>query len=144
MTKEQFAQILNGRQYRNEITNHEQAIAKEHNLLVVYGASDDLMEFAGVIDDEIGAWDGTVAIIFKGLKGWQVTTEEDLAELKDQLEEKGIEFKHRTHEIEAEWSPSDPECSWLIKTELPNAPFDIMEDGELYCRGAVIDLNGIS
>ena len=58
MTKEQFAEMLNGSEYRNEISRDQAKIAKDHNLLVCFGASDDLLEMRGIINDELGAWDG--------------------------------------------------------------------------------------
>ena len=46
--------MLNGRSYRNEITSSEEKLAKENNLVVVYGASDDLVELAGAMSEEFG------------------------------------------------------------------------------------------
>lgn len=49
MTKESLAAILNGRTYGDEITKEEEAQAKAAELVVIYGASDDLVEFGGAI-----------------------------------------------------------------------------------------------
>lgn len=54
MTKEELAQRLNGREYRNEITPLDIKEAKDSGLVIVYGASDDLMEFEGAISEEFG------------------------------------------------------------------------------------------
>jgi len=137
MTKEQFAEMLNVRQYRNEIAETESKLAQEHGLLVVFGASDDLMEFRGVLDDEIGAWDGAIAYL---------TTDKQnrlsLLQVEDDDEDNIDEYRPFT-KIEAEWCPENEEgeviASWLIKTDIPHVTFDITEDGELYCRGIVID-----
>ena len=45
----------------------------------------------------------------------------------------------------AVWSPEDctPELSWMINTNIPCATFTIMEDGEPFCRGIVIDKGAI-
>jgi len=53
MTAAEFAEMLNGREYGNELTRNEEAMAKEYGLVVAYGASDDLMEFGGAICDEL-------------------------------------------------------------------------------------------
>ena len=53
-----FAEGLNGRNYRNEITPFEEQRAKELDFVVVFGGSDDLAEFRGAIDDEIDCFDG--------------------------------------------------------------------------------------
>ena len=58
MAKEQLAAKLNGRQYGNEITREEEQTAKENNLVVIFGASDDLCEMRGAIDDEFDCYDG--------------------------------------------------------------------------------------
>lgn len=47
---------LNGRQYGSEMTKDEEREAKNANLVVVFGASDDLMEFRGAVNDEWGVW----------------------------------------------------------------------------------------
>lgn len=65
MKKEELAAMLNGREYRNEITREEAAEAKAAGLVVVYGASDDLMEFEGAIRDELGCYDGGTAFVDK-------------------------------------------------------------------------------
>ena len=144
MNKEQFAELLNGRQYRDEITSDEEKLAKENGLLVCFGASDDLFEFRGVIYDEVGAWDGASAFIVKKKGGeLDVMCEDDFEELKETIEDKGLDFELKTVEVVAEWCPEDLECSWRIKSDLPHSIFDIMEDGELYCRGIVIDKNDI-
>ena len=52
-----FADKLNGRAYRDSFDDVKQE-AKENGLVIVYGASDDLMEFDGAIYDEGGCFDG--------------------------------------------------------------------------------------
>lgn len=124
MNKEELAELLNGRTYGDEMSEYQEAIAKDSGLLVVFGASDDLIELRGIINDEDGAWDGTtIAVKY-------IETQERFKMCKPNKSE---------NKITAVWSPDEPECSWLIKTELPHATFDIMEDGELFCRGIVID-----
>ena len=56
MTKEEFAKMLDGRQYREEMTSNEEKLAESHVLLVCFGASDDLLELRGIIYDEFDAF----------------------------------------------------------------------------------------
>lgn len=63
MNAKELAALLNGREYRKEITEEEVAQAKQSGLVVVYGASDDLMEFCGAIHDEVGCFDGWIAYL---------------------------------------------------------------------------------
>lgn len=53
MDIKEFARRLDGREYREEVTSEDREIAKEHGFLIIYGASDDLIEFDGVVTDEI-------------------------------------------------------------------------------------------
>lgn len=58
MTIREFAAKLDGRQYGDEMRNEEEKLAKELDFLVVFGASDDLAELRGAIDDECGCFNG--------------------------------------------------------------------------------------
>lgn len=58
MTAKEMAELLNGREYGNEITSDEEKLAKESGLVVVFGYSDDNCEFRGAIDDEVGCYCG--------------------------------------------------------------------------------------
>ena len=122
MTRDEFAKMLNGREYGSELTKDEVRLAKEGGLLVVFGASDDLTEFNGVYDDEIGAYNGAKHYFIRIGDKWR-----------------SAEYDGTGVEICAKWSPSDSEASWEITTGLPHSSFDIKEDGELFCIGCVID-----
>ena len=140
MNKEQFATILNGRQYRNELSKEEELLAKENGLLVCFGASDDLLELRGIICDETGACDGGIALIVKKKDGVvDVMNKNVLEDIEDFMDDHDLVFNLPKVKIVSEWCPSSLQCSWLIKSDLPHATFDIMEDGELYCRGIIID-----
>lgn len=146
MKREELAKLLNGRQYRNEMEQVEETAAKEGGLIVIFGASDDLVEFRGVIYDEIGAYDGTDFII--AIPGMEIPVDEDAETYRraKKLEAIPIDADESTikkNRFSALWSPNELECSWLIKTDLPHSTFDIMEDNELYCRGLVISVSDL-
>lgn len=135
MKKEELAAMLNGREYRNEITREEAAEAKAAGLVVVYGASDDLMEFEGAIRDELGCYDGGTAFVDK--KGLL-----DRGQIDDGDDEAIADFvtrKKTARTIEALWA-KEPGYSWTYKTDIPHQTFEIVEDGEPYCRGIVFAL----
>ncbi len=146
MNKETLAELINGRAYRNEMHKEEEQIAKESGLVIIFGASDDLVEFRGAIYDEIDAYNGTHFII--ATPGTEIPVDENHETFRKakQLEAITIEEESQTkkNRFEAVWSPDEPECSWLIKTDLPHSTFDIMEDGELYCRGLIIEVAALS
>lgn len=137
MEANELAAILNGREYRVEISDSEEALAKAAGLVVVFGASDDLMEFRGAISDELGAYDGTTARVspIGLLPSWESVD-------KDNEDEAETYFKAKLggyREIEAEWDSGEG-YSWTFKTEIPHSTFEIVEDGEPYCRGIVFRL----
>lgn len=59
MTLKDFAQMINGKNYDLPMFSKEEiAIAQENGFVIVYGMSDDLIEFEGSIYDEYGCYDG--------------------------------------------------------------------------------------
>ena len=145
MDLKEWADRLNGREYgRGRFTAaQERAQAKAEGVVIVYGASDDLMEFEGAIDDELGANNGTTAYI----------TSEGLFDLNHACPEGGHNTIDDCHYLRAErdaciklnaiWEPRLMDgASWLIEApeSLPHEHFDIMEDGEIFCRGLVFRL----
>lgn len=147
MTKEQLAAHLDGNDYRDEIGRELEKQAKEAGLVVVFGASDDLMEFRGAIYDEIGAGDETNAVIFKGKHGYDLcpAKREYIRDIEDDdaMLAALTAFKSGENQVKAQWCPTGFEGSWLITTRLPHATFDVMEDDELYCRGLVFSVNDL-
>lgn len=137
MTRDELAAALNGREYRNEITGAEIDAAKQAGLLVVYGASDDLTEFAGILYDEAGAYEGTTHVI-----GSNMRLIEELDD-HDELVDAGWSPPSKLLEIKAEWCPEGFDGSWRIGFDGPHSKFHIMEDGELYCEGVVIDVDEV-
>lgn len=140
-TPEEFAQRLNGREYGSEITKAEEAEAKAVGLVVVFGYSDDNVEFRGAINDEVGAYDGTtVRICADGiLPNWPADFGEGWSESEAEayFRRKRAGFR----ELRAVWCPhSLPGTSWAYETDIPHATFNVMEDGEVYCRGIVFRL----
>lgn len=138
MNAQQLAALLNGREYRNEITDDEAKQAKADGLVVVFGASDDLMELRGAIYDEAGCYDGgSILIDTKGVTpSWESASESEES-AKDYFERKA---KART--IEALWA-QEGGYSWTYKTDIPHETFEIMKDDEPYCRGIVFSLSDL-
>ena len=87
--------------------------AKENDLVIFFGASDDLMEFRGAIDDEADCFD-----------------------------ESGVD-NHGTssNEIEALWCKGD--IAWKYETDISHETFNVMEDGEIYCLGIVFCIDDL-
>lgn len=135
MTKEELATLLNGRQYRGEITRDEAKQAKAAGLVVVYGASDDLMEFDGAIDDERGAYEGATVLIVDG----QIFDEYGCVSHCKYFKAAQKDAQTRGKTIRAVWAQDG--YSWTFKTDIPHATFEVVEDGGPYCRGIVFSLS---
>ena len=138
MTRDEMAALLNGREYTEEMDRDECAIAKGSGLLVVFGASDDLTEFAGVLDDEACAYDGATHVIGTNMRLMERHEEHDELVLAGWTPPKELLT------INAEWCPEGFEGSWRIGFDGAHSKFHIMEDGELYCEGIVIDVKEVS
>jgi hypothetical protein len=135
MTKEELAAALGGRECKNKITPELRGRAKESGLVVVYGASDDLMEFSGAIDDEINCYNGGVAYL----------DESGLWENKCDDDDCPYAAKERANckIIRAVWHDGGNPC-WTYETEIPHAKFRIYEDKDIYCVGIVFDTKLLS
>jgi len=133
MNIKEFANMLNSREIDHEITHEEMRQARALGFVVVYGASDDLAEFCGAIYDEVGCNDGGNIYLNKdGLfQGCEHDRDCECKYLKTARDNCKI--------IEAVWGGEDG-YSWTYKTDIPHATFEIMEDGEKYCRGIVFEI----
>ena len=137
MDAKELAAKLNGREYCREITDEEAKQAKEAGLVVVFGASDDLIEFRGAIRDEGGA-PGDVLIDTKGvLPSW------DSASESEESAQEYFERKAKSRTVEARFA-EESNYTWIYKTDIPHETFEIVEDGEPYCRGIVFNIGDIS
>lgn len=131
MNAKELATALNNSTYPFRIHKDFIDASKEAGLVIVYGASDDLMEFEGAIRDELGAYEGTMAYLTSaGLL--QNDCDNDECPHFEKM-------KERAAKIEALWA-SEGDYSWTFKTEIAHETFEIVEDGEPYCRGIVFAL----
>jgi len=126
MTKKELAEKLNGRQYGDSFKDvMEDTMAS--GLVIVTGASDDLMEFQGAIEDEGGCFDGG-EVYFD----------------KNGVSQDGTE---RANMIEALWCEGTNvdgcQATWSYKTDIPHETFEIWEDEELYCIGLIFSIEDI-
>lgn len=126
ITAKELAEKLDGRAYGDSFDDVKQE-AKESGLVIVYGASDDLMEFDGAIYDEGGCFDGG----------------------RVYFDRNGVnqEGEERANWIDAVWcdgmNRDGLPATWTYETEIPCERFDIWEDGEIYCVGLVFSIEDL-
>lgn len=136
----EIAAALHGMEYPTPIPKNIRDAAKEAGIVIVYGASDDLMEFDGAIRDEIGCYDGGSVFLDSG---GLCRDFNELCESKDfEGLRKYFDGIGKRKMIEAIWGRDG--ISWQYETDVPHEIFDIMEDGEVYCRGIVFRLGDIA
>ena len=158
-TIKDLAKLLNGNEYGDELLNeykiNVEDLCQKNNWVVVFGYSDDNMELRGVVDDEIGAWEGVIVKLVK--KGEFYLDDPDNETYKkakntmfvpieeDELKELQENNYKNTCVIEGLWSPEDSEASWQFNCSdnVPCARFNIMEEDEVYAECLVIDLNSL-
>lgn len=132
MTAKELAEMLSGRKYGMEITSEEARAAKDAGLVVVYGYSDDNVEFSGAIDEEVGAYEDTTILITKdGL------FDEPECGIEDCPYCAAAREKAKT--IRAVWHDEGGPC-WTFETDIPHENFTILEDGEPWCIGIVFSM----
>ena len=136
MNIHEFAKILDGRQYCSEITEAEIQQAKDLGVVAIFGASDDLMEFRGAINDEIDCYNGGVAYLSEDgiFENNECSRAEDCRYY--------LQSRSKRKTIEAVWCGSSG-FPWSYETDISHATFDIYEDGEKYCRGIVFNINDL-
>jgi hypothetical protein len=134
-TKEELATLLNNREYLNEVPDDMDMgrIAAENGLVIVFGASHDLCEFRGAINDEFGALEGATIPIDK----YGIVINECDSDTCPYC----AEIVKQAAKIKAKWC--DGEIAWTFETDIPHATFDIIEDGEVFCRGIVFSLDDV-
>lgn len=120
MSVEAFAEYLDCCPIGKEIDRQEEAFAARNGFVVVFGYSDDCIEFRGAIDDELGCFDGGVFWIAPD--GKMIRTVNDWGCM---------------HRLEALWCDRLSDAAWSYRTDIPHAEFRVIEDGEVYCRGIV-------
>jgi hypothetical protein len=125
---------LDGREYGHETDDGLDKQLAGEGIVMVFGYSDDNMEFRGAIKDEIGCCDGwTVRLTSKGI----LDNKCDNGRCP-YFKEMERNVKSR---IEAIWGKDG--YSWIYRTDIPHVSFDITEDGEKYCRGIVFYLSDV-
>ena len=130
----EIADLLNGREYGREMTKMEEQLCKDFGFVVCFGASDDLIELRGCIDDEADCWNGgEIAFTQHGFH-WK---------------ENGDGTGHWVGEnkITAKWCKDRTEdgerISWTYDTDIPHESFMIYDDEEPYCRGIVFSIEDV-
>ena len=135
MTKETLAASLDGREYPLRFGADELKAAKDNRLVIVTGASDDLVEFEGFVSDEFGA----PGEYFFNSAGILPEHDDDDCDCRFCGYKEAVKGARK---VELVWDAPD-EPAWTIKTDIPHANFIVNEDGEPFCRGIVFSMDDL-
>ena len=120
MNTKEWAEKLNNIEYpADEIWDMRKEF-EEDGVVVVYGASDDLIEFEGAIQDEGDCYNDKVFYLNK--EGLTTSYSKNYVKV--------------TH-------PHDGTVQFNYETNIPCEWFNVVEDGELYCKGFVFNINDL-
>ena len=133
MITQEIANILDGSEIGAETTEQDEQYAKKNGVVIVFGASDDLMEFRGAIDDDIGCYGGGKAYFDKNGLIVNECGNEDCPYFREKL--------LRAKVITAIWDSDG--YSWIFTTDIPHETFEILEGGMKYCRGIVLSMEDL-
>jgi hypothetical protein len=149
MTKEELAEKLNGISYRRlDILEEYYPVLVANSLCIVLGGSDDLCYFiypenGEVSSEELPCWEGEKFWFDKNFKKFLDAKKETMLTYHDNVQ------ADCNNLIEAVWcdehtkAPDGDVYSWIYKTKIPHATFDIMEDDMYYCKAIVFDINDL-
>ena len=130
---DELIKLLNNRNYCDEITPEIKEFATKNNLVIVYGASDDLMEFTGAIHEEVDCYGGGEAHLI----GKELATNLCDDPLCPYYKKNFLD----AIEIKAIWGEGG--YSWTYETKIPHKTFDIIDDDDKYCRGIVFSIEDL-
>lgn len=121
---ERWAAELNNRNERSVVPT---ALGAVKGLVVVYAASDDLVEIEGAMTQEIGAFNGV-----------KLTASKTQGFFETAADESDIEFRW------CDDNSGDSVCPWSVICNLPHRKFDILDDEGYVCSvGVVLHIDDI-
>ena len=131
-----LAQELDGSDYLWEPSREDVQRWERLGLVVIYGYSDDELIFQGAISDGLSVYGDFDFELFSGGRVLQ-PGEVEAANAEDYVAGKNAVYRLRCR---ARWEHEG--YSWWLGAEgpFPWAPFNIFEDGDLFCRGLVVGL----
>lgn len=126
MELKEFIKMIDGRQYGyNMFTKEELQLAKDNRIVIVTGASDDLVELEGAIRDEGACWEGG-KICVKAIPDGGIVHNCERSDVFSFI---------------AKWCKDKDEkgsiISWTYDVPIEHETFMVYEDDEPYCRGFV-------
>jgi len=148
MNLKEWAKKLNGCEYGNEVSDEDIELLEKDGVVAVFGYSDDNMELVGAINDEYPAYDNSV-YYYCGDESFM--EENDINEFLDYVDDEYPALKKIVTKALCDNKDNSSitikksdKCQFEYETNIPNVEyFDVLEDGELYCKGFIFNINDL-
>ena len=137
---EEIKAICDGIEYSRDVPNEAKELAKENNIVIIVGGSDDLMYCYGAecyLTDHCEhsyGWDGDT---LKDISDKQLEKEAEQLGLMiwwcGKIEDTGLK-------IEGYDTEKSGAFSYSVKDGIEALDFKVMEDNDVYCTGKIIKL----
>ena len=137
----EIKELCNGIQYNRNIPDQAKKLAKENNVIVIVGGSDDLMYCYGADSylaeycEHSYGWDGEDLSTIKGDK-----------KLKKEAKQLGLKIwwcgtiVNQGEKLENYDTEKSGAFSYSVKENIEFLDFLVMEDKDVYCTGKIIQL----
>lgn len=144
MNLKEWAEKLNNMEYRSDSLLENDKQLKEDGVVAVVGASDDLCELYGAIHDEYDCYNGTI-LYWNGKDFFTETQKDDFLGYVDNEYPEFFEMCQKLFKDDVMYIKiSDGrDCQFEYETNIPCEWFNVMEDGELYCKGFIFNKNDL-
>lgn len=129
MELKEFAKLLDGRSIGEETTKEIVQIAKDNDIVIIYGHSDDIALVEGSINDEVGSLYNGGEIAFHKGDLFQKECDDDECPHEDRIWES-------CKKVQADWCRNG-KPAWSYETNIPHEKFNIFESLEVFCEGIV-------
>lgn len=137
---EQIKEICNGIEYSRDVPEDAKKLAKENNIIIIVGGSDDLMYCYGA--------DSYLTDYCEHGYGWDGDTLKDISDKKLEKEAKQLglmiwwcgEIEDVKLEIEGYNTTKSGAFSYSVNSNIESLDFKVMEDDDVYCTGKIIQL----
>ena len=128
MTLKEFAEKLENQPYRGFPDENLAQLAKENDIVILYGASDDLIEADGAIRDELSKWAPN-----KWSKTFYITKNKSLSFSKTA---NCLQYRFKVF-----WGSDD--WTWRFTTGVQHEVFHLYDDDYAFCEGIIFYLKDL-
>lgn len=129
----ELAAFLDGDQRLKVMGRMERRWAKESGLVAAFRAGGNYIEFCGAVNDEINLYEYNNVFFTKAGLLLNTCDDENCPHFE--------RLKMAATPISIIWG--NDRYSFTIETAIPHATFDVLQEGEKYCRGIVFALSDV-